>query len=501
VRLVLLQCELSHRHQAPHIAGALFAADLRAAGHEVACVLVHPSALADVAARHADADLFLLDSVFPFALQRTLRQRTAAPLLVGGHNALQHALRGPAEYALVGPARSTLPRAVLAIAAGTPERAPGLWFRRPDGTLDTGPPPPDRSPADEIAPFTPWLEWEYAGPPRAAGSNVRVPSVVAELGCVWNRTALGGAFYGDTAPRLPDVVMTEDARARIQAGFVDREGGCTFCTFRYQRLAGHRPARAVQLVVDQVRVLVAAGARGVSLQTEHPLPLLPPLLDALDAAGLAPALDELHARTIPWLLLRHREALERAIARARALGIQLVLGQVGFEAFDEGALAAYNKGISAAENEAAAALVGDLHRAHAPAFEGIRGHGLIPLHPWSTPSGLRATIAACRRSAPWLLPSVQPFARVELYTEWSPLFWRLQDEDLLVPDPDGFGWGWRYADPRMEELTAASASILAGSRAGQASADVMDAVARLLEEEPDPARRRLGYLALRDGAR
>lgn len=496
LRLVLLQCELQHRHQAPHIAGALFATDLRAAGHHVRCALVHPSGVIAAAERYSDADLFLLDSIFPFALQRDLQEASGVPILVGGHNALQHALRGPADFALVGAARSTLPAAVDAIGAGTPELAAGLWFRGADGVVHCGPPAPDPRPEDEVLPFEPDLDWEYLGPPRAEGSNLRVPSVIAEFGCVWNRSALRSqTFYAGVKPRAPDLPLSEMARAQIVQRFVSKEGGCTFCTFRYQPRRGHRANRTVELVVAQIQALVRLGAHGVSLQTEHPLPLLAPLLDALAAAGLADSLDELHIRTIPWLIQPHRAALEAAIARARELDIVLVLGQVGFEAFDPLSLAVYNKGIAGPDNEAAASILSDLHAAHSPGFAGTRGHGLIPLHPWSTPESVRENIAACRRSAPWLLPSIQPFARVELYNEWNPLFWKLQDEGLLVEDAASFGWGWRYQNPAMEELTAASASILA--RADAPSAEVMDEVARLLIEVPDPGARRQAYLALR----
>jgi len=495
VNVVLLQCELEHRHQAPHLAGALFASDLRSAGHSVRCALVHPSALDEAVVRFGDADLLLLDSIFPFALIRRLAQSTDARIVVGGHNALQHVLRGPAELALVGAARQTLPRLVRGLEDGTPlAELPGLWFRAPDGTLDCGPSVPRTTPAEQVRPFTPDLHWEYLGPPRAPGSNLRVPSVVAELGCVWNRSALGGgSFYDGVEARRPDIDATPRATARLDDEFVGREGGCTFCTFRYLR-GRDQTQPTIELVLDQARVLVDAGARGLSLQTEHPLPWLGELLDALASAGLAGALDELHVRTIPWLLLRHEAELRHAISRARAHGIQLVLAQVGFEAFDPTTLAVYNKGLSVQENRSAARLLSELHDAETPAFLGTGGHGLVPLHPWSTPEAVRANVAACRADAPWLLPSLTPFARIELYNEWTPLFWKASDAGLVRPDPDGFGWSWEYADPRMGELTAASASILA--RRGRPH-EVMDAVASLLIEEPDPAARRQGYLALR----
>lgn len=495
MRIALLQCELEHRHQAPHLAGALFAADLRAAGHDVWCALVHPTALTEAAARIGNADLVLLDSIFPFAMVRQLKAATAGILVMGGHNALQHVLRGPAELALVGAARRTLPRLVEAIARGADlAEVPGLWFRR-DGLVQCGPAPPPPSLTSELFPFAPDLDWDYLGPPRAPGSNLRIPSAVAELGCVWNRTARrADGPFAETAARLPDVPLSPEAGARLQAEFVDQEGGCTFCTFRYLRASPGSVATIVDAVVEQARVLVEAGARGLSLQSEHPLPWLARLIDALAEARLATRLDVLHVRTIPWLLVRHEAELRAALTRARAHGIQVVLAQIGFEAFDARTLALYNKGLDAGTNRSAARLLGELHAELAPTFAGTGGHGLVPLHPWSTPEDVRANIAACRADAPWLLPSLTPQARIELYNEWTPLFWKAADDGLLDPDPDGFGWRWRFADDRMGELVAAAAAI-------GGDADALDEAARLILEVADPQARRRAYLERRDAVR
>lgn len=487
MRVVLLQCELEHRHQAPHLAGALFVSDLRAAGHEVRCALVHPTAIDALAEWFADPDLVLLDSIFPFALVRRVMAQTDATVVVGGHNALQHVLRGPASHALVGAARQTLGGLVETLERRGPlESVAGLWFRR-DGVVDCGPPAPVPTLQSELLPFEPDLDWEYLGPPRAPGSNLRIPSIVAEVGCVWNRSALapGGAF-ADTRPRVPDVPLSSRARATFERQFLDAEGGCTFCTFRHLRI----PARApLPLLVQQAKALVERGARGLSLQSEHPLPWLADLIDALGAAGLISRLDELHIRTIPWLLVRHEDDLRAAASRAREHDLRLVLAQIGFEAFDERTLAVFNKGLTAEANRRAARLAADLD-AELPALRATGGHGLVPLHPWSTPEDVLTNVAACRADAPWLLPSLSPLARIELYNEWTPLFWKAQDEGLLRRDAASFGWTWEYADPRMGELTAAAAAI-----GGDAQA--LEAAARLVLEEPDPQARRAAYLSLR----
>lgn len=491
-----MQCELEHRHQAPHLAMCLFATDLRHAGHEVACTLVHPSAIPDLADRlSGQADLIVVDSIFPFALVRRLQSGSGLPVVVGGHNALQHALRGPADLAIVGPGRRPVRELVSALGAGEPATSvPGVWARV-EGVLRAG---PATAPLDldaELEPFEPDLDWGYAGPPRAPGSNLRVPSVVADAGCIWNRSTLGdGGFYAGVLPRSPDVVMDDEAREQV-ASWVDREGGCTFCAFRYTA-----PARgSLRSVVAQARVLVELGARGLSLQTEHPLPLLAALLRELEAAGLASDLDELHTRTIPWLLLRHRADLVAAIGEAERLGIRLVMGQVGFEAFDDLSLAVYHKGLDATENRRAARLLGELSAEHT-GFVGTSGHGLIPLHPWTTPESLLETVAACRADAPWLLSSIHPASRVEIYDEFTPLFWKAQDAGLLRPAPDRFGWDWTYSDARTGEAMAAAGSILAAGGGAGEPADVVEEVSRTILSVPDPVARRQHWLSLRDRA-
>ncbi len=502
-RLVLLQCELEHRHQAPHLAMALFATDLSRAGHEVDCALVHPSALDEAAAAlRGTCDLLILDSVFPFGMTRRLREAISAPVLIGGHNALQHVLRGPVDAALTGPGRAHLAAAVAGVLEERDrETVPGLWFWE-DGLLRCGPQAPEPRPLDDVQPFEPWIDWRYFGPPRAPGSNLRLPSVVADSGCVYNRSALGGAnpFYRETKPRLPDLALHPSARKRLLEETQEREGGCTFCAFCFTLHRRPPPGHVYEAVLEQCGRWISLGARDLSLQTEHPLPLLPGLLAAMDERGWAERIDALQVRTIPWLILQHQGLLEQSIEAARRAGIRLVLAQVGFEAFDEPSLAAFNKGISADENERCAALLSEWSQHHSDAFDGTAGHGLIPFHPWSTIQGLRTTLDACKRSAPWLLPGFHPGRRVELYQEWGPLFWKLQDEGLGTESEDGFGWGWRFADPKVEELVQGVAHLRRQNPAWtQRAWEATEAVLAVLEsvEAAQDRAQRYKSLALR----
>ncbi|MBJ94882.1 MAG: hypothetical protein CMP23_10480 [Rickettsiales bacterium] len=501
-RVVLMQCELEHRHQSPHLAMCLYARDLRRAGHQVSCALVHPSHLDQAADHFQDCcDLLVLDSIFPFALVSRLKESVNAIVLVGGHNALQHALRGDADLTLVGPGRAALNALAEAFARGTAlQGLPGTWFRNREGQIDCGPPLPRARLNQELLPFEPDLDWLYFGPARAPGSNLRIPSIVAEFGCVYNRSTLKDqGLYRNTRPRLPDLPLTERAALLLSEQFISREGGCTFCSLRYSPHVA--AANSVELLLTQARYLLGCGARGLSLQTEHPLALLHEFLEGLAAEPtLASACDELHIRTIPWLLLRHRKQLERAIEQCAGLGIHLHLGQVGFEAFDDHGLELFHKGLEATENRRAARLLGELSARYSEHFEGRRGHGLILLHPWSSPASLRENLDAIAADASWMLASIRPDSRVEFYGEWTPLFWKATDEGLTVAAPGRFGWDFRFADAECAEVVAVWSSILAGLPAGDSllSSRVLDHTLRCYEQHPDPMARRLAYLEVRE---
>ena len=479
----------------------LYASDLTDCGHSVSCALVHPSALDDAAREYAgNCDLLVLDSIFPFALVRRLVESIGAITVVGGHNALQHALRGENDITLVGPGRAALRNLAAAFDEGRALRGlPGTWFRRKDGVIDCGPLLSPPSVHDELLPFTPNMDWRYFGPPRAPESNLRIPSVIAEFGCVYNRSALDdGGFYANTRPRLPDLPLSEAAEHAIQTQFIASEGGCTFCTLRY--MPHTTTGSAIELLMVQARTLLTMGARGLSLQSEHPLPYLPAFLSALsDEPQLAKRCEELHIRTIPWLLLRNREALEQAIRSCDELGIRLHLGQVGFEAFDDTSLGVFHKGISAADNRTAARMLGELSESYVGRFNGIDGHGLVLLHPWSSPASLKTNLDALTNDAPWLLSSVRPESRIELYCEWTPLFWKAWDEGLVIEAPNRFGWDFQFADPLCAELVAAWSSILGsmGDKGRTQGAAVLAGILGCVSDNPLATERREAYLALR----
>lgn len=476
---------------------ALMASDLRGRGHVVQCGLVHPTR-AEAAGRSLDGqvDLVVVDSIFPFPVLRRLREFLDAPFVVGGHSALQHALAGPGEYAFVGPGRPGLADAVDALARGEREGVRGLWWRGPEG-LDCGPPLSGVGVREAVLPFEPVTDWGYWGPPRAPGSDLRLPSIVAEMGCVWDRSVLadGGPFRGVRA-RMPAREMTPRAAQRIEQEFVGRDGGCTFCVFRHGEHSG-AGREAEGLLRTQVAWWLAAGARGLSLQTEHPAPWLETMWRILDEVDPQGRIEELRVRTIPWLLLRHERRFLDGIEAAARRGRRLSVVQVGFEAFDDRTLALFHKGLDAAQNREAAQRLGAWSERWPDTFFGTHGHGLILLHPWTRPEDLTDNLLAIREHAPWLAGSLEPSSRLELYHEWSPLFWKAQDDRLVTPSSEGFGWSWTYQDAGTGEIVAAWSALL--HEGGGPSAELLGQILEVWGQQRDPATRRAAYQRLRQG--
>ncbi|MCK6526504.1 hypothetical protein L6R50_02760 [Myxococcota bacterium] len=457
MRILLLQCELEHPHQPPHLAMALYAPDLEADGHAVEALLVHPTAMGalEERLRRDPPDLVALDAVFPLDL--VARIRGAAPgalLVVGGHAAAQHALRGRVDVAIVGDGRAALRRL-----AADPSRAgevPGALFRDASGRLDAGPPPdPARDPMADLFPFRPRLRWGHLGPARGPDDHLNAPSIVAESGCPWEAPLAREPSWRDVPPRLPDADLSPAAARLIAEALVGNARGCTFCSFRYQPYRRRAVAAALPALVEQARWMVRQeGARSLSLQTESPFPYVVPLLDALEADGIR--LAELRIRGFPRGILGAEGELREAVPRARRSGTRLTLHQVGFESFAEADLALFHKGIGAADNRRCARLLASLEAEHGPdVFTGTRGHGLVPFHPWATLDTLRDNFEAVMSDAPFLRSRLSPFQRLELYGEWIPVFWRARDEGLAVPVDGAFGWDWRFRDPAVADLDRA----------------------------------------------
>jgi hypothetical protein len=514
---VLLQAELGHADQAVHLAGALFKRDLEAAGFDTRAFLVPAAQAAALAGQHGEAKLFLLDSIFPLRNAREVQRAVGhrAAVVVGGPNAVQHMLRGSVPLVVDGAGRRAvveLARAVRdAVEEGggpTPtlhrlEAVPNLYFRAssgaPRGGSEEGTTSFDASamahrddPATELFPYRPDLRWEHPDPDRDPEAWRNGPSVVAAFGCVYN-----AAVPGYEAPPVP-AGLTERAAQRYRSRYLERAGGCTFCSFRYQN---HRPlprTQIVELLATQLEFLrdeVAPAA--VSLQTEDPFPVLAELVRWLGAEW--PGLRELRIRSLVKVILGREGALREAVSRARETGLRIVLQQVGYESFSDAELERYNKGVTAADNLRCARLLDDLSVSHPSAFDGRRGHGMILLGPWTELADLRSTLAV-GREFPYLLRHAGPQQRLELYADFHPIALRALDEGLAWRDEaiDDFGLPWRFADPRTAACVEAWEDVvLRLSRAldsiRQATAERPGWAARL---ETIESRRRLELMGL-----
>ncbi len=437
---------------------ALYAADLRERGHAVRCILVSPAALESLPARTCSPppSWVFIDSIFPLSLAaRVGALFPGARVVVGGHNAAQHVLHGAVELGVVGNGR----KVVHALVEGVPwEKIPGCLGRNEDGALHSGPLPVRSDTVwDEVFPYRPFLDWEYLGEDRGPLSSGNAPSVVAESGCVYEAPLSRASEFADVPPLPIPVPCTPAATLLLQETLWKKARGCSFCTFRYQPLQRARVEETVGRVIGQIRFLVVErGVESVSLQSEHPFPLLSPLLKRLGEEDIF--LKELRIRGIPWGILKEEETLRRALTEAG--NTRIVLQQVGFEAFTDQELGLYHKGISAIDNRRCARLLTRLSAEWgADRFVGTRGHGLILFHPWTTVSTLKANLEAVRADAPFFLPSLGPHRRLAFYGDWLPILWKAHQEGLTVPGGD-FGWDFRFRDPDVHRLDAALRRLL-----------------------------------------
>lgn len=458
LKIGLFACELLYPDTSPHLGMCLFVNDLREAGADCRPYLVNiadAERIADIA-RDGRFDLVAMESIFPLQAVRRIKQALGkTPLLLGGVNALTLFLHSPAEYAVVGPGRLAILALVNALSGnGTLDLVPGLFHRVPGGKVDHSGIDGEWDVRAEILPYRPEFRWTYIGPNRSREVSLKLPAVVPEFGCHYARPAARNELFSDLSPhpilRDPSLLpRARDALARhIEAG----SRGCSFCVFRNQETRLLPVGDTVDLVLEQARHLREKWKTDdLYIQSENPFRFLEPLVEKAIADGIPPA--RLYIRTTPALLVRHRESLERCISRLSSTGGKLQIMQLGFESFIQRHLDIFNKGATVEENIEACRILQDLHRRFGPeAVEGFRGHGLILLHPWCRLEELRENLAIIQREAPFLRTTISVGSRLTLYNEFTPIFRKAMAEGLVRRSTVGFGWDFRFEDPRMEAL-------------------------------------------------
>jgi radical SAM superfamily enzyme YgiQ (UPF0313 family) len=497
-RIGFFQYELSHPNNAPHVGMCLLLDDLRKSGFPVDAALVHAGAVDGLIARIRERryDLVGLDSIFTLPIVTRIKQ--ACPgvrILLGGTNALALFLAAPADYAVAGAGRAAMKALAQALASGESlAQVPNLYFRAKDGTIDQTGVRHDWSLAADLDPFDPDLDWEYIGPERSRQANTRFASVVPEFGCAFQADALSGRYYDRLAPGRPSAVLdglrlTDRARAALQP-YLDNTRGCAFCTFRFQEYTIDATGPTVERTISQMRRLGERyGIREFSVQSEHPFRFLSPLMRRIHAERLP--VETLLVRTFPAILARNAALVERSIEDAVAAGVRIQLQQLGFENFVQDELDHLGKGVSVAENVAAARLLFRLRERFGAAVEVFRGHGFILFTPWTRPEDVVENVRVIREEAPFLAGSIGLASRLCFYDPFNPIYRLAEAEGLAVRSPRDYGLDFRFADARTDRMCRLARALEGDFLRKEAAPEsalsraVLTAAAPLFVDSPD----------------
>ena len=461
LRVAVLQCELSHPHNPPHVGPSLIVSELERRGHRVRRLFVNVTRL-EATADELLADevqLCALDSIFPLDLVRRFKARLGAvPVVVDGLNALAVFERAPIEYAIIGPAREAM--GLLAdllsrrFAGGAEERGeeeiPNLFYRRGDA-IDASPIEVEWRLESELFPYAPPLEWEYRGPsgrhPLADRHGV---SVVPEWGCPYQTPHALPEACADDRTTLRPAGYSDRAWSRVVETYLDGAAACSFCIFRYQTYTPGKTAQAIEALMTQIDYLWAQGIRSFAIQSESPFRLLDPLLEALAKDGKRP--EELRLRTMVTVLKAQETAIEAALARVAEAGIGVSITQVGFESFVDRSLTLFHKGVSSHENRRAARFLRRLDRGGQGRIRTIHGHGLILFDPWTTLDELLENLDAIDSDAPFLKKAVSLDSKLYLYSPYAPVARIVRSAGLMTETPYEFGLDFRFVDPAIDRF-------------------------------------------------
>lgn len=465
LKIGLFACELLYPDTPPHLGMCLFINDLRDAGVEVHPYLVNiaqADRIPDLA-REQELDLVAMESIFPLQAVRQIKKALGeTPMLLGGVNALTLFLHSPAEYAVVGPGRRAMLALVNALSGkGSLDQVPGLFHRVPGGKVDHSGIDGDWDVKAEILPYRPDFRWTYVGPKRSRQVSLKLPAVVPEFGCHYARPSAKNELYQNLPPHpvLQDPSLLPRAREALARQIEAGSRGCSFCVFRNQETRVLPVNETVDLVLEQANHLRTQWkTNDLYIQSENPFRFLEPLVEKAIAEGIPP--HRLYIRSTPALLVRHRELVERCIVQLVAVGAKLQIMQLGFESFVQRHLDIFNKGATVEDNIEACRILQHLHQRFGPqAVEGFRGHGLILLHPWCSLEELLENLATIEREAPFLRTAISVGSRLTLYNEFTPIFRKAMAERLVRRSTSGFGWDFRFEDPRMEAMLPLSVGM------------------------------------------
>lgn len=236
--------------------------------------------------------------------------------------------------------------------------------------------------------------------------------------------------------------------------------GCVYCLDNTGVYQLPPTDEIVAAWLEQLQALTASrGQLGeVLIADERPHPHLPALMRALVDRPHLHGIRFLWKSRVDWLVQFGHGPVAEACELASASQTVLDLYLIGFENFADSALQRMNKGVTAADNLAAIAVVEQLGERFAQTFrwQDSKGHGIILFSPWTTPDELRTNARVMREVAFERLRSGALRTRLRLYPN-LPLHRLAERDGLLAPEfetgrdraaEQGYSGSlpWRFAD-------------------------------------------------------
>jgi hypothetical protein len=432
----------------PHMGMCLFIDDLQKMGIDCDPYLVRSEYLEHVLSliEQKNYRLICLDSIFTIDLIRLLQEQFPhIPVLVGGVNSFSLLTHTDIKYAVFGPGRNAI-RAFVDQYFGSRDftQVPNLFFKQGDLISYSG-----RTEhwnlERELFPYLPFLDWNYIGPDRSPSANFTDVSIVAGTGCTYaSGTHSFCHFDIEKTIRELGYSISDQASQRLQEVFNRKFHGCSFCIHQYQEFTAFPSEKTSELLLRQARYLHKTyGVTSFQVQTENPLPFLPAFLHSMLREKIP--LQKISIRTRPDLLMRHEKTLLQSLDLAQERDFHLSIEQIGFESFFNDDLEVFNKNIDAGFNRNALGFLRELKNAYGDHVSTDIGHGIILFHPWSTLESIAENVKLFLQYTD-IFPNF--FAgRLILYSEFLPIYPKIQEEGLAVKSEHMYGLGFTMKDP------------------------------------------------------
>ena len=476
---------------------ALVAGDLRSDG--VAADLIRAGLdgeapdVRELAASLEGYDVVVYERVWSPALMQSLRAEVPATFVsCEGEHRLEEP---PADYVCAGDLRATVPALVAHLSDGGP------LPRRVRARTDDG-----------------WREGLGAAHTHTAFAPVLQPIVVGRGVTAERRTfsieGNAGCPYGSDARDNP-----------AYEGVVIPEGlgrGCAFCTTG-NRSESAPATETAHKVMTQLRYLrrEAPALTTLVLKDQNPFGWLTEVVERCASEGLGGFSLLLETRA-DWFM-RNRVRFDRALAIADDADITLCPFLVGIENFSQPELDRYNKGTTAAANEAFLEALLAWDAAHAALDLSHAAFGFVLLSPWTRMSDLRANLEAVERTGFHQLRGHLLVSKARLYPDTA-LYYLAERDGLLrsaharesADNARRYGYfpeqPWRFVDPTVArfaelaaELTARRGghdelatwrALLDSFEAAEHAEPTLEDIARRVRGRPDPSdlRRRFATL-------